>query len=336
MRHATILAAALLCVAAEARAQPTDADSLIKNGLELRRQHRDAEALDAFRRAYAAIPSPRALAQIAFAEQALGKWVEAEADLQKALAARDDAWIGRNSSLLQRGLATIQEHLGWIEVAADVTPADVWLNGVDLGTRALPEKLRVEAGSVDIELRAPGYETARRLTTVEPRGTGHESIHLVPLAMPAPETPAPGAATSAAPPVAPAPSIPETPPHRNAAVRSASFVWLGAGAVALGLGAYFGVRTLDTKSQRDQVCGQPTCPPGAGGTVGQGVALDEKARAFATDSTSWFVAGMLAAGVGATLFWVSRSDAHPAQSGAVRVVPFVGADRAGAQLGGDW
>jgi len=337
MRHVTILAAALACVAADARAQPADADSLIKSGLELRRQHRDAEALEVFRRAYDASPTPRALAQIAFAEQALGKWVEAEADLQRALAPRDDPWISRNLALLQRGLATIQEHLGWIEIAADVTPADVRINGVDLGTHGLPEKLRVEAGSVDIELRARGYETARRLTTVEPAGTGHESIHLVPLAMPAPETPAPGVVTTPALAVAPAPSSAEAPPHRDVALRNTSFVWLGAGAVALGLGTYFGVRTLDAKSQRDQAChGQPACPPGDNGRVSPGVALDQEARAFATDSTAWFAAGILAAGVGATFFWMSRSDTHPAHSGAVRVAPFVGADRAGAQLGGNW
>lgn len=327
MRHATVLAAALVCVAADARAQPADADALIKSGLELRRQHRDAEALDAFRRAYSESPTPRALAQIAFAEQALGKWVEAEADLQKAIAARDDAWIARNLALLQRGLATIEGHLGWIEIAADVSTADVSVNGIDLGSRTLPEKLRVEAGSVDIELRAAGYEPARRLTTVEAGGTGHESIHLVPLAMPVPESPAPNIAPVQAPAVtqAPAPQVPSRP---DAAMRNASFVWLGAGGVALGLGTYFGVRTLSVKSDRDQQC-QQTC-------TFKGFEDDHEARALALDSTAWFAAGIVAAGVGATLFWVSRSGTHPAQSGVVRVTPFVGADRAGAELGGNW
>jgi hypothetical protein len=330
MRHAMVLAAALLCVAADARAQPSNADSLIKSGLELRRQHRDAEALDAFRRAYAESPTPRAVAQIAFAEQALGKWVEAEADLQKALAARDDKWIARNLPVLERGLAGIEEHLGWIEIAADASSADVWLNGADLGTRALPAKLRVEAGSVDIELRAPGHETARRLTTVEPGGTGHESIHLVPLEIPAPETP-PAVATPPVPVEVEAPSTqpPEAPTRPDVAMRRASLVWLGAGVMGLGLGTYFGVRTLVTKSDRDHEC------PATGCSF-KGFEDDHEARALALDSTAWFTAGIVAAGVGAALFWVSRSGTHPAQSGVVRVTPFVGADRAGAELGGNW
>jgi serine/threonine-protein kinase len=329
MRRATILAAALLCVAAEARAQPTDADSLIRSGLELRRQHHDAEALDAFRHAYAASPTPRALAQIAFAEQALGKWVEAEADLQKALAMHDDPWIVHNLPLLQRGLATIQPHLGWIEIAADVSSADVWINGVDLGTLALPGKLRVEAGSVDIELRAQGYEPARRLTSVDAGGSGHESIHLVPLQTASSEPHATAPANPSPVPVTPV-APPETPVPPDIAMRNAGWVALGAGAVALGLGTYFGVRTLSAKSDRDRVCPGNTCPSPSG------IAYDQEARTFATDSTAWFAAGIVGAGVGATLLWMSRSGTHPAHGGALRVFPMVGADRAGAQLGGDW
>jgi serine/threonine-protein kinase len=328
MRLATILAAALLCVAAEARAQPADAESLIKSGLELRRQHRDAEALDAFRRAYAGSPTPRALAQIAFAEQALGKWVEAEADLQKALAVRDDPWIVHNLPLLQRGLATIQQHLGWIEIAADVSSGDVRINGVDLGTLTLPGKLRVEAGSVDIELRASGYEPARRLTSVEAGGSGHESIHLVPVETASAGTPTSALTNPSVPQVPPAaPEEPSGPP--DTAMRNAGWVALGAGAVALGLGTYFGVRTLSTKSDRDSVCSTASCSQ-------QGVSLDHEARALALDSTAWFTAGIVAAGVGASLLWMSRSSAHPAHSGALRVLPMVGADRAGAGLGGNW
>jgi serine/threonine-protein kinase len=118
-------------------------------------------------------------------------------------------------------------------------------------------------------------------------------------------------------------------------MRNTSFVLLGAGAIALGLGTYFGVRTLSTKSERDQKCPTQNCP-GNGPKIPAGKALDEEARTLATDSTAWFAAGIVAAGVGAALFWVSRSGTHPAQSGVVRVTPFVGADRAGVQLGGDW
>jgi serine/threonine-protein kinase len=114
------------------------------------------------------------------------------------------------------------------------------------------------------------------------------------------------------------------------AMRNVGWVALGAGAVALGLGTYFGVRTLSTKSERDQKCSTSTC------AVQGGYELDREARALALDSTAWFTAGIVAAGVGATLLWVSRSGTHPTRSGVLRITPFVGADRAGAQLGGNW
>lgn len=330
MRCATVLAAALVCVAAEARAQTSEPELLVKQGLELRREHRDGEALDTFRRAYAAAPTPRVRVQIAFAEQALGRWVDAEADLQKALASADDAWIQRNLPLLERGRASIAEHLGWVEVAADVNPTQLVINGVDRGLQPMPARVRVEAGSVIVEVRASGYVPVRRPTSVEAGGTAHESIHLVPLTPPSLE-PAPSAAPSpqsASASLEPPPAPPEAPAP-DLAMRNAGIVSLVASALALGMGTYYGVQTLATKSNRDQYCSGQVCEA-------KGVNLDGQAREQASQSTAWFGAGLVAAGVGVTLLLVSRSVGHAAPPGAFRVTPMLGADRAGAQLGGNW
>jgi len=56
-----------------AAAQGTDpADAAIRRGVDLRRQGQDDQALQEFKKAYELSPSPRALAQIGLAEQALG------------------------------------------------------------------------------------------------------------------------------------------------------------------------------------------------------------------------------------------------------------------------
>ena len=52
-------------------------EALIKHGLELREKHDDEGALAEFQRAYQLSKGGRALAQIALAEQALGRWVDA-------------------------------------------------------------------------------------------------------------------------------------------------------------------------------------------------------------------------------------------------------------------
>src|SRR5437868_2010830 len=77
-------------VASSARADA--ADEWVERGIELRRTRNDAEALEYFRRAYEIRPTPRTRVQMALAEQALGRWIEAEADLVEALRAQGDAW----------------------------------------------------------------------------------------------------------------------------------------------------------------------------------------------------------------------------------------------------
>jgi hypothetical protein len=86
------------------------ADDAIKRGVELRRERKDAEALEQFQLAQSVRSSPRGLAQVALAEQALGRWSDAERDLQGALQVKNDAWIEAHRSILEQALAAVQEH----------------------------------------------------------------------------------------------------------------------------------------------------------------------------------------------------------------------------------
>jgi hypothetical protein len=327
MGRGTVIALMLLSLAAPARAEAQDADALMKEGLELRRQHHDAEALDDFRRAFALDPSPRAQAQIAFAEQALGRWLEAEADLRKAMQASNDPWIVGHREVLDSGLASIQARLAWLEVTANVPGAEVRVNGARATELPMAAPLRVEAGSLVLEVRAKGYATVRRTTSADPGGSARETFELVPLT-PTPDEPSPP--TLGSPPVIPPPS-PATPMSHervvpmNRPLRITGLGLLGAGAVGVGLGTYFGVRTLKTKSDRDAYCG-----PGPNCNSMTGVNLDAEARSLALASTVSFIAGLVAAGGGVVLVWVSRSRTlHDA-----RLAPELGPDRAGVTFGG--
>src|SRR5262245_3668291 len=68
-------------------AQVADAEKLMSSGIALRRDHKNAEALDLYRQAWALAPSPRVQAHMGLAEQALGQWLEAERDIRAALGA---------------------------------------------------------------------------------------------------------------------------------------------------------------------------------------------------------------------------------------------------------
>lgn len=92
---AALYVSALLLIAAPqlALGQAQSPDQLIEAGVAARRGGDDERALVLFTQAWASGHSPRARAQMGLAEQALGKFVDAEAHLSEALAAPGDAWI---------------------------------------------------------------------------------------------------------------------------------------------------------------------------------------------------------------------------------------------------
>lgn len=156
-----------------------EADALVQQGVAQRRAGQDTIALESFRRAFALQPSPRTRAQIALAEQALGQWADADRDLRAALAATQDEWIQRNRSALEAALNAIASRIATIELACNTPGARLVVNGHEEGTFPLTEPLRVEAGTVALEVRRDGFRTARRALDVEGGRTYRESFTLV-------------------------------------------------------------------------------------------------------------------------------------------------------------
>lgn len=157
-----------------------DADALIARGIDLREHGKDDEALAVFKKALAKTPSPRARAQVALAEQALGLWVAAENDLVLALAADGDGWIAKNRAALEGALAVVRRHLGSLEVRG-TEGAEVMLDGVRLGVLPATAPFRVEAGKRTLELRAKGFHPTARAIEVPAGGVARETVSLVAL-----------------------------------------------------------------------------------------------------------------------------------------------------------
>jgi tetratricopeptide (TPR) repeat protein len=198
---------ACTCFASVTWAEPKAEDRIAK-GVRLRRDHRDAEALSEFQRAYAENPSARALAQIALAEQALSSWVQAEQDLERALEAKTDPWIAAHSATLEQALASLKKHLATLTVTS-VAGARLSLNDVEIGTLPLAP-LRVPAGQVVVTLRLqpdrevshslevpggavvvdrvefPAAASAPKLPPVEPSRAEESPSHVAPVASPLP------------------------------------------------------------------------------------------------------------------------------------------------------
>jgi hypothetical protein len=209
--------------AAEGNASAQE-EALIKHGIELREKNDDEGALAEFQRAYRLSGSGRALAQVALAEQALGRWVDAQTNLTQALEHANDPWIARNEKLLRQALASIQGHTGLLEITGAVPGAEILINNEKVGTVPMPAAL-VPAGTVALEVRARGYLPVVRTVIVPARGLARERVVLVAapavttIDVPQSEEPSAATTTPAPPPelsTVPAATTISTSPAREA------------------------------------------------------------------------------------------------------------------------
>ena len=170
--------------------------ALIRKGLDLRQKGQDEEALKEFRHAYELSKSGRALAQIALAEQALGRWLEAESYLTEALTHAEESWISHNKKSLNQALNDIQGHLAYLELPGEAREGTVKVDGVQVATLPLTKPLRVLAGGTTLEVQAPGYLPIVRTVLLPARGLAREPLVFVPVPpaakpLPPPESPPP-------------------------------------------------------------------------------------------------------------------------------------------------
>lgn len=214
------LAFFLFGAASLARAQTDDPDRLIDRGIQARARGRDAEALELFERAHRIRPTALSLAQLALAEQALGRWLEADEHLRAAMAS-GDRWVVRNRATLDEAMSAIAQHVGSLVVEGTPAGATVTLAERQIGTLPMSAPARVLVGRARLSVRADGHEPVQREIDVRPGETLRETVTLAPTA------------ASAPPPPAPEPPPPERTPARP---RSGGSPLTTLGIVGLGVG----------------------------------------------------------------------------------------------------
>lgn len=314
-----VLSLALALAATTARAQGTPAAQVgvwIEDGIRLRAERRDAEALAQFRRAWEASQGPEARAQMALAEHALGQWVEAERDLAAALGSAGDPWITRHRPHLDAALAVIRQHLGSLEVRSATPGARASVNGGELVALPLSAPLRVVIGTVRVEVRAEGYEPSRRELDVRAGDDLVETFALVEAARPPVLAPVVAPSPVVVPvPVAVPVAVPavEAPAHPLRAWGARLLVGAG-GMLVVGAGAlvWRELAAVEFNAPR-----QPTCEldSGASGGVAGGplcASLQGQAEAGrALAITGFAVGGALALG-GAVMLLAAPRDVRRA------------------------
>lgn len=301
-RSSIVLAVALAAPRAFA-GEAEETEALLARGVELREQGKDDEALAHFKRALARSPSSaRARAQVALAEQALGMWVAAEADLEGALASKDDAWIAKNRAALEGALGVIRRHVGSLEVRGD-DGAEVVLDGVVLGKLPQAAPLRAEAGRRTLEVRKRGFHAASRAVEIAPGAVARETVTLV--ALP-PDAPAARGASGAA----------GHDEDRGRGQRLLGWVFTGTGGAFVGAGA---VSLLVRKGIVDDYNEQ--CPGLGSAQPADCDAKIDSARTWLTVSIVSFVGGgVLAAGGLALVLTAPRGEPRSASGPGTRAV----------------
>jgi hypothetical protein len=175
--------ALLLPLTAEAR--PADSGNaaasaaLVDQGIELRRQGKDAEALNVFKQAVLLQPdSVRALIHVATCYQAVGDWVSADTHLRRALEHTADPYIERHREALENAHRVIADRLGMLEVGGGPAGAIVLLNGQRMGQLPLSEPIRATVGDYLLEVKMPGHYPTSRPVSIKSRTLVREDVQL--------------------------------------------------------------------------------------------------------------------------------------------------------------
>jgi hypothetical protein len=188
-------------------AESDSPEVLMARGIEFRKRREDRLALAAFERSWTLGGAPRALAQLALAEQALGFWREAHAHLEQALNRDEDPWISEHQPALRVALNEIASHLGTVEINCNVDGAEVRVDGRIVGHTPLQQPLRLVAGKSVVEVGVDGYFDMARQVQVDAGGIARVSFNLTQM------TPPQALASTSPPPVSRAPlasSVPAT------------------------------------------------------------------------------------------------------------------------------
>lgn len=232
-------------VSASAAAQ-SESDGVYEEANRQRRRHHDDRALRMLQAHYARTHEARAEAAMGLAEMALERWGDAESHLAEALVATPTPWLDTNRAALATALQRCRQRIGVgvLSVATSTVGAEVFINGMRMGTAGQP--LRVSAGAVSFEVRAAGHLPVSRSVVVAAGANIQESVALErePVATPPTERPPLVAVepTPRPPPVdAPAavqarvaPPLEATRPSRT--LPALRVTALALGAVGLGLG----------------------------------------------------------------------------------------------------
>lgn len=324
MRRARRLVPLLLLVAPSVIAAPaaTDkalAESLFQDARKLMKQGALDRACPKFAESHRLAPRLGTLLNLATCHEKQGKTASAWAEFKEAAAlARADNRKDREAYAREHA-ADLEKKLSKVvfQVNEPAEGTTLRLDGVEIGAAAWGTPVPVDPGSHALEARAPGRTAWSQSIVVEP-GPSTLTVRVPELAR------APSETSAADTPEAPAARRPEADrPSDGSTQRTLGWVAIGAGAVGLGVGTWFGLRTFDKQNESEDHCVDTACDQ-------TGVDLRDEARTSATISTIGFAVGLAGVGGGLVLLLTAGGDERDARR--IWLAPGVGSITLGGRL----
>lgn len=312
----------LLCGRAHAQSGDSAlAETLFQEGKRLMAERRFPEACQKLAESQRLDPAGGTLITLALCHEDEGRTASAWAEFRDALAQAKRDGRSDRETVAKQHIAALEPKLSRLTITVDAATAaipglEVLRTGVVLGKAAWGVASPVDPGEITIEARAPGY---RAITTKVVIGKNADAKSVaIPALERAPAGPAgPSQGGSAG-------------DDRTTGSGRATVGWvaLGAGAVFLGAGSYFGLRAVSKAKDANDACPERTC-------------ANEDARTKASDAGSaatlsniGFGVGLLGVGVGTYLLLTSGGSGQSPKTGSVVTGPTLSQTEAGWNLAG--
>jgi len=297
-RALPVLLTLVTFVAVADGAEPEDvkrADLLFREGQKLLKAGRVPEACESFAQSQRFDPAVGTLLNLAECHAQERRFASAHAEFLEAARLAREGGQHERETFAKEQAALSEAVLSLVEVRA-AAGVDITIDDKPITKVALAKPLPLDSGAHVVV--ASGTGRASRTMRLEVKNGPSTQVFEIPALEPAPQA-------HAAPP--PTPPADRARPRRIAGLATA-----GVGVVAIGLGAFFGLRASGKKSDAEPHCNGHFCDA-------EGLDLQDSAHSAATISTVAFAVGVLAVGAGSYLYF---SVPRPTKGIALaRVVP---------------
>ncbi|MFT3769466.1 MAG: hypothetical protein QM820_28850 [Minicystis sp.] len=320
MRSPIACSAALAVLAATtaALADPTAeeravAETLFRDAKKLMARGKVPEACEKFASSYKIDAAGGTLINLAMCHEIEGRTAAAWAEFNEALSvARKQGRVDRQKAANEH-IAALEKRLSRLTITVPATGApaglEVKIDGIVVAREALGTAIPVDPG--DHLVTATATEKRPFETKISMKEGQRQDL------------PLPAFEVAAAPP----PPPPEPSGRWKLPVGIAA---LGAGAVLLGVGTYFGVRAVSSGGKVSEQCPQKMCTP-------EGLAALADGRSAASVANGTLIAGGAAAVAGTVLVIVGALSApapEAPRAARLQITPVIGPDGAFLSAGG--